>query len=339
MDAEVVFNLWVFVQSIGPMHVIHELGVRPYVMSGSDDEMTRLLKELAVNDFHFARRFSLPDRYYLNVSEEDGVFRASSGDILPAGKTVRKGLALVRPDISGMHQLEYFTEALDVVEASLPTRLIGVNGAKARTPNLNRKNLLSVITTVNVDSSGNQAARIEGSRKPESPTAAISLWLSSDERTKTVYAVSGRGYMIPGSNSDKMGILRALALNDFSMAFALPIPERMSTSGDGKVGNVLTGSPSNTYSKVLFNDVFQAIEGEIPATIGIDGKIKNKTTVNARVSMSIATQVTEYADRAADTTSVRVIDSPDLTDRTKHTVDTPRPGLTKKPLLQRLFGT
>src|SRR5271166_4907458 len=34
MEPEVVMNLWVFVQSVGLMHLIHELGVRPYMMTG-----------------------------------------------------------------------------------------------------------------------------------------------------------------------------------------------------------------------------------------------------------------------------------------------------------------
>lgn len=326
MEPEVVFNLWVFVQSIGPMHVIHGLGVRSYVMSGSDDEMTKLLKELAVSDFHFARRFPLPDRYYLNVSEEDGVFRASSGDTAPTGKKVRKGLALVRPDISGMHQMEYFKEALDVAETSLPSRPLGVNGAKARVPTVNRKNLLSVITTVNVDSNGNQVALVDSPYKAEPPKAAICLWAFNDDQARAIYAVSGRGYMLHGSNSDKTRALKALALNDYSMATALPIAESMSANVNGvaKKG-VLAASPGDTYSKSLFDDVFQSIENEIPAMIGVDGKIKNKTSIKARDLMVISTQVTEHADKAAATTSIKLIDSPDPAAPANQAVDTPQP--------------
>ena len=115
MEPEVVMNLWVFIQSIGQMQVIHELGVRPYVMRGSDDEMTRLLKALSISDFHFARRFPLPDRYYLEIKQSDGWLRPGTGDTWPQTPgTARKGLALVNPMISGMGQMEYFKEALDV---------------------------------------------------------------------------------------------------------------------------------------------------------------------------------------------------------------------------------
>jgi len=215
MEPEVVMNLWVFIQPIGPMQVIYELGVRPYMMSGSDDEMTKLLKELSVSDFHFALRFPLPDRYHLKLTNDGETFRASSGDTMPAGDGVRKGLALVRPDISGMGQLEYFKEALDIVEKHLPARRLGLDGVETRKPTVNRKNLLSVITTVNVDDKGNQVARVEGPPRHAAPSVVANLWMFHDAKAKAIYALSGRGYMVHGSDSDKTRILKTLAPNDF----------------------------------------------------------------------------------------------------------------------------
>jgi ankyrin repeat protein len=312
MEPEVVMNLWVFVQSIGPIHVIYELGVRPYVMSGSDDEMTKLLKELAVSDFHFARRFPLPDRYYLKVREEGGRFIAStSSDPLRAGERVRKGLALVRPDISGMQQMEYFPEALDVVEKSLPARRVGIDGVE-KVPIVNRGSLLSVITNVNVDDKGNQVARLDDPRRYASPSAVVNLWMFRDEKAKAICALSGRGYMVHGSDSDKARILKTLARNDFSMVKGLPVPESFSTDVGGKFknGGVLTISSDNTYSRDLFNEVYQAIEHEIPTAIGIDGKIKNPVAITACQSMSIATQITEHANKTADATPISLVSAP-----------------------------
>jgi len=312
MEPEVVMNLWVFVQSIGPMHVIYELGVRPYVMSGSDDEMTKLLKELAVSDFHFARRFPLPDRYYLKTKEEGGWFTAESGDTMQTGERVRKGLALVRPDISGMQQMEYFPEALDVVEKSLPARRLGIDGLETTMPRVNRKNLLSVITNVNVDDKGNQVARLDDPRRHASPSAVVNLWMFRDEKAKAIYALSGRGYMVHGSDSDKARILKTLARNDFSMVKGLPVPESFWTDVGGKFknGGVLTISSDNTYSRDLFNEVYQAIEHEIPTAIGIDGKIKNPVAITARQSMAIATQITEHANKTADATPISLVSAP-----------------------------
>jgi hypothetical protein len=301
MEPEVVMNLWVFTQSVGPLSVIYEVGVRPYMMCGSDDEMTRLLKELAVSDFHFARRFPLPaDRYYLKLTERNGkIVSASSGDTMEEGPDVRKGLALVRPDISGMHQMEYFREALDVVEKSLPTRRLGIDGVETQLPRVNRKNLLSVITTVNVDSDGNQVARVDDPRRNASPSAIANLWMFRDERAKAIFALSGRGYLVHGSDNDKTRILRALAPYDFQMAKTSAVPQ-----GNG----VLPVASDNTYNKDVFNGVFDALDREIPAATGIDGKMRNRVSVATRTSVAIATQITERATKAADAISVQVID-------------------------------
>lgn len=231
MEPEVVMNLWVFIQAVGPMNLIYELGVRPYMMSGSDDEMTKLLKDLAVSDFHFAHRFALPDRYHVKITEEAGMIVASSSDTIPEAGGVRTGLALVRPDISGMHQMEYFKEALDVVEKTLPTRRLGIDGVETYMPRVNRKNLLSVITNVNVDSNGNQVPLLPGDpRRQASPSAVANLWIFHDERAKAIYAVSGRGYMVHGSDSEKTRILKTLAPHDFSMVQAQSIPKRFSVN-------------------------------------------------------------------------------------------------------------
>ncbi len=236
MEPEVVMNLWIFIQPIGPLHVIYELGVRPYVMTGSDDEKFRLLKELAIGDFHFARRFSLPvDRYYIKLEEKNGrIVSASSGDIMEEGPGVMKGLALVRPDISGTHQLEYFTEALDDIEATLPTRRLGLDGPETELPKVNRKNLLHVLTHVIVDGEGNQIPQVNDPRRNSSPIPIANLWLFLDEKAQTIYALSGRAYMVHGSNNETANVLKTLAPYDFSMVRTLPIPEEFSATVDGK---------------------------------------------------------------------------------------------------------
>jgi hypothetical protein len=106
----------------------------------------------------------LPDRYFLTITEEEGWLRASTGDTVTmkgGDGEVRKGLALVNPQISGMHQTEYFKEALDVVGTSFPTRRLGIDGVESHVPSVNRKDLLSVITSVKVDQGGNQVAQVE----------------------------------------------------------------------------------------------------------------------------------------------------------------------------------
>jgi hypothetical protein len=340
MEPEVVMNLWVFTQSIGPANVIYELGVRPYVMSGSDDEMTRLLKELALSDFHFAHRFALPaDRYYLKINQKDGVIiSAESGDFMEEGDNVRKGLALVRPDISGAHQLEYFVEALDVVEKSLPTRRLGIDGVETSMASVNRENLLTLITNVKVDDEGNQVALVDDPRRRASPSAVANLWMFHDEKAKAIYALSGRGYMVHGSDSDKMRILKALAPNDFAMVRPLSISDEFSANVDGKHRNgVLPVSADSKYTKDLFNGVFQAIEHEIPTTIGIDGKLKNRVAISAHQLLSCSTCITDHANKAPNATPIQVVDArPPSPAKLQGKVLPPSPQ--KKSFFQRLFG-
>jgi WD40 repeat protein len=323
MEPEIVVNLWVFIQNLGPMEVIHELGVRPYMMKGSDDEMTRLLKILSVSDFHFAQRYPLPDRYYLETSVSDGTFRAITGDeagiqseaekkqaleAIQARRPARRhGLALVNPQISGMKQMEYFKEALDAMQASLPARRLGIDSSTTRTQTVNRRNLLSVITRVIVDEQGNQVAQVDDPRRSQPPSAAVNLWMFHDEKANAIYAVSGRGYMVHGSESDQARVLKALAPYDFSIVEAMPLPEALVAIVDGQARKgVLAVTADDKYEIDLFSVVFHAIDHEIPTAVGIDRKTKNRVTTVASQSRSIATRITERERGEPQAISVQI---------------------------------
>ena len=198
---------------------------------------------------------------------------STSSDPARPGEQVRRGLALVRPDIAGMKQMEYFSEALDAVENALPTRRVGMEGSETRKSIVNRKNLLSVITTVNVDDKGNQVAKVDDHRRSILPEPVVNLWMFNDDKTKAVYALSGRGYMIHGSESERTRTLRKLAPLDFPLAASLPVPDRFSTHGTSVV------SPDNSYNRDVFDDVYRAIDNEVPTAVGIDGKVKNTVAV------------------------------------------------------------
>jgi hypothetical protein len=197
-----------------------------------------------------------------------------------------------------MKQMEYFSEALDAAEKSLPTRHVGIEGSETRRPIVNRKNLLSVITTVNVDDKGNQVAKVDDHRRGILPEPVANLWMFNDDKAKAIYALSGRGYMIHGPESERTRALRKLAPLDFPLAASMPVPGRFSTNG------VLVVSPDNSYNRDVFDDVYRAIDSEVPTAIGIDGKVKNTVAVATRQSMSIATQITEQTNKAADATPV-----------------------------------
>jgi hypothetical protein len=323
MEPEVVMNLWVFIQSIGPLNIIYELGVRPYMMTGTDDEKMALLKDLATNDFHFAHRYPLPaDRYYLKITEKDGrIVSASSGDFMEEGPNIRKGVALVRPDISGGRQIEYFTKALDVIVKSLPTRCLGMNGPQTEMPKVNLGNLLTVITNVNVDDRGNQVPHVDDARRSSPRSAVANLWMFHDERARAIYALAGRGYMVHGSDSEKARILKSLAPYDFPMARALPVTSAVSTD--------------HKYSKTLFGDILDAIEHEIPTRIGLDGKMQNTVKISPSQLMLNATRITERSSNLGDAISIQLVDTPLAKTSMASATDTPTPA--KKSLLQRLF--
>jgi hypothetical protein len=86
-----------------------------------------------------------------------------------------------------------------------------MDGRETRKPTVNRRNLLSVITTVNVDDKANQVAKVDDHRRSVLPEPVVNLWVFHDNKAKAIYALSGRAYMIHGSESERAGILRKLA--------------------------------------------------------------------------------------------------------------------------------
>jgi tetratricopeptide (TPR) repeat protein len=294
-------NLWLFVQSTGPMHLVHELGARPYVMSGSDVEMTRLLKELAISDFHFAQRFPVPDRYSLELEDE-----------VDGNRSTRKGICAADPAMSRHDQLKYFKEALDEVEAELPTRRMDGQGTARLPPPINRKNLLFVITSVAVFDDGRQLALVDHPLRNRPVSAATNLWAFADAKTKTIHELSGRAYMVHGSERDRDRVLTALSPFDFSLART--------------TANTLAVSSDGEYDKSVFDGVFQSIDGSIPPLIGIDKKVKNRAAVSARGSRLLATLMVERAGAA-------IIDASPitLTGREAETAEKSEPAEPRRP--------
>lgn len=284
-------------------------------MTGSDDDKTRLLKDLAVSDFHFARRFPLPDRYSLTLDTAD----------VGGGKQSRKGITGVNPMISGLSQLEYFNEALDAIQTSFDTRALGKNGSKTEMPTVNRKNLLSVVTNVNVDNNGKQVPLLEGDpRRNAPPSTVANLWMFHDEKSKAIYALSGRGYMVHGSDSDKTRILKALAPYDFPMAMAMPI--------------AATVSSDSKYAKTMFDDVLRGIENKIPTAIGLDGKMKNPVKISASQLTLNATRITERSSNLGDAAPIQLIEADRPAPAKVQTIESSCPNSEKKSFFQRLFG-
>ena len=65
-NPEIIINLWAIHDP--DVNVIYGLAGRTYYASGTDEEKTALLKQLAVSDFVLATRMPVPDRF--NVESE-----------------------------------------------------------------------------------------------------------------------------------------------------------------------------------------------------------------------------------------------------------------------------
>jgi hypothetical protein len=72
---------------------------------------------------------------------------------------------------------------------------------------------------------------------------------------------------------------------------------------------VIAASSDSTYSKDIFDDVYQAIEQAIPKTIGIDGRMKNCIVISARQSLSLVTCLVECGRMEADILAVQLADA------------------------------
>jgi len=66
--AEVIMNLWCICDQDDK--VIYGLAGRAYCVSGTDEEKTALLKQLALTDFGLANRMPVPDRFSVEVKGE-----------------------------------------------------------------------------------------------------------------------------------------------------------------------------------------------------------------------------------------------------------------------------
>ncbi len=65
---EVIMNLWCICDQDDK--VIYGLAGRAYCVSGTDEEKTALLKQLALTDFGLANRMPVPDRFSVEINGE-----------------------------------------------------------------------------------------------------------------------------------------------------------------------------------------------------------------------------------------------------------------------------
>jgi hypothetical protein len=198
MSTEAVANLWSFVNC----GRITEVGVRLYIISGTDDEKMQFLKVLAPYDFCFAARFAVP--YRLRGMKLQG-FEAAMGQV---------------------EYLDFFRETWDPIRESLPVHRLGIVGKSTAVAPFDSRSLLHLYTAVKVDSTGGHCPYLPNQQLPaDKSKLVLNSWTFADSQSSKAFAVAGRPYMAAGDNAHLNGVLRRLAPDDYLLASRLSVPD------------------------------------------------------------------------------------------------------------------
>ena len=60
----------------------------------------------------------------------------------------------------------------------------------------------------------------------ESPELCFNLWAFADEKTSVIRRISGKPYVLDGTDIEKTALLRALSASDFLSVAQRPVPAR-----------------------------------------------------------------------------------------------------------------
>ena len=241
MNPEVVANLWSFIH--GPF--LYEIGVRLYMIAGSDDDKFAFLNKLAGHDFHFSRRFELGDNYKVHLVGAPSPLDKPMTRLIPTGSLGYGG--------PGLEYIDWFQAAFDAIEKDLPTQSIGIAGAGSSRAPFDRNNLLNVHTFINVDSDGNQIPKITNRSPQGQPTKLlINLWALSGQNPQEVAGISGRAYLAGDTTAGLNAALAALAPNDFRLATPVAVTD------------ATVASLTSNDHKVTFKSVLDQLENTVP---------------------------------------------------------------------------
>lgn len=94
----------------------------------------------------------------------------------------------------------------------------------------------------------------------------VNLWAVYDMTVNAIYALSGKVYCVAGSDTEKLNLLRNLAVHDFMTAKRYRVPERFVLScPDGTERERLTTLHAfNDPNSQLFEEIFLYVEKELP---------------------------------------------------------------------------
>lgn len=102
----------------------------------------------------------------------------------------------------------------------------------------------------------------------EEPEVIVNLWYFVDAESGYTYGLAGRAYAVVGTEENKFDLLRRLAPTDYVMAKQFPVPENFQlVSSEGELKGVTGASEYELRHSNLFEEVFRALEKEIPERI------------------------------------------------------------------------
>ncbi|MBL7219264.1 MAG: hypothetical protein ISS69_04045 [Phycisphaerae bacterium] len=251
MEPEVIANLWTFNGAFADkdFKLSYQVGIRPYMVTGSDDEKFELLRALAGWDFHLAHMFPLScGTTHLTGLPGGGSMEVEG--VMPAGAP-------------GLEVMDWCQNAFDGIEALLPEHPSAEGTMRAH---LDLTNLLTVHTAVDVDENGNMIANTSDPKLArKAPTTAANLWAFADARSTCVHALTGRAYLLTGKRKMLNRILTNLSANDYLLGHRLPVPESISATIDGQaVPGRADVSTVSSQQDLLFAPVMEQIDREIP---------------------------------------------------------------------------
>ena len=105
----------------------------------------------------------------------------------------------------------------------------------------------------------------------QQPEIILNLWYVYDD-LGFIYHLRARCYIRSGSDEEKLEFLRQCAETDYMIAQVFPIPERFhptfNEAGDRRKMAVIALDSLEPCGgvQVLFNDAFQQLEAQLPAT-------------------------------------------------------------------------
>lgn len=136
-------------------------------------------------------------------------------------------------------------------------------------------------------------------RELNNPEVVANLWIYSDE-AGYVARIAGKAYVLDGTDTEKLSVLRQLARTDFLSAEWIPIPENFGVIGvDGerlRYAQLSILSDENAKG-ILVGPMLEKLAASLPEQLReVEGEYEPFTMQMPEAPLTILTTVVEYPD-------------------------------------------